>query len=350
MADGTPTPRLSASPRVLIAGAGSLGSVYGAHMAIGGADVTLLARATHAEVITKLGGIRLEDDTGARTIPLRATADPGAIKQCDILVLLTKTPDTLVTLASLDHLRAGLSVALSLQNGILKDEQLATWLGPERVIGAVSLVGGSLLSAGSVRRTVTGPTYLGDLLGGTSGLSQAVADLMAAGGLPVEVTDRIGSASWSKLAQAVAAMSLSVFSRRNFHELLLDAGLAAAFISLVREVDAVATASGVAIDDWPGMMPVRSLATLQRDEALLVLRTLGEKLVARGETGIRISMLQSLERSAPLEAESIQMFVAERAQQLGVSTPAVALTADVLGAMERLRRPAEAGDGAGDRR
>lgn len=347
MADGPPAPGLSASPRVLIAGAGSLGSVYGAHMAIGGADVTLLARAAHADAITQHGGIQLEDETGTRTIPLRATADPGAIEQCDILVLLTKAPDTLATLASLDHLRVGLSVALSLQNGILKDDQLATWLGSERVIGAVSLVGGSLLGAGSVRRTVTGPTYLGDLPSSHPGLSGTVADLMTAGGLPVEVTERIGSASWSKLAQAVAAMSLSVFSRRYFHELLLDAGLAAAFVSLVKEVATVATASGVAIDDWPGMMPVRSLATLQHDEALHRLRMLGEGLVARGETGIRISMLQSLERSAPLEAESIQVFVADRAQQLGVSTPAVALAADVIGALERLRRPNEAGDGTG---
>jgi 2-dehydropantoate 2-reductase len=341
--DGARDPILQTPPRVLIAGAGALGSVYGAHLALGGADVTLLARPAHADAIMRQGGLRLEDASGTRTVPLSAVSDPRAIEQTDILILLTKAPDTLQTLKSLDHVRSGLSAALSLQNGVLKDEQLASWVGAEKVVGAVSLVGGSLVEAGYVRRTVTGPTYLGDLQRTTTGLSGSVAQLMHAGQLPVEVTDRIDSASWSKLAQAVAAMSLSVFSRRYFHELLLDEDLAAGFVSLVQEVAAVADASGVSIDDWAGMMPVRSLATLPLNEALLRLRTLGEGLVARGETSIRISMLQSLERAAPLEAEAIQVFVAERAQDLGVAAPQVTLAAHVIRALERVRSDAPLG-------
>ncbi len=262
MSEKVPASLLEAPRSVVIAGAGSLGSVYGAHLSLGGADVTLLARPAHAEAIAAQDGIQLEDDSGVRIAPLRAVSDPERIERADILILLTKAPDTVRTLESLDHLKSDLTAALSLQNGVLKDEQLAAWAGERKVVGAVSLVGGSLLRPGTVRRTVTGPTYLGGLPHTGPELSESVAALLSAGGLPVEVTERIASASWSKLAQAVAAMTLSVFSRRFFHELLLDEDLATAFVGLVQEVARVADASGVTVEDWPGKEEVFSFAAI----------------------------------------------------------------------------------------
>jgi len=57
---------------VLVVGAGSLGSVYGARLSQGGAGVQLYAREEHARAIDAAGGVVVERGDEVELVPLRA--------------------------------------------------------------------------------------------------------------------------------------------------------------------------------------------------------------------------------------------------------------------------------------
>src|SRR6266436_1171928 len=105
--------------KFVILGAGALGSIMGTHLARAGQDVTIIARGQRAAYLER-HGITL---TGLAdfTAPVAVATDPRTVWEADVLVVAVKTYDTEPALASIRHLRVG--TVLSIQNGVLKDEQ-----------------------------------------------------------------------------------------------------------------------------------------------------------------------------------------------------------------------------------
>lgn len=320
---------------MLVAGAGSLGSVYGGLLARAGFDVQLLGREPHARAVQEQGGLRVESFGESFLAPCRAEWRPARIEPAEIVIVLTKTPDTEAALAPLGHVRDEILLAVSLQNGVQKDDVLSRWCGAERVVGGVSMVGATLVEPGLVRHTFRGATFVGELPEGTSPRIAAFGEMLAAGGLEAVVTDRVLSAEWSKLAQAVPPMSIAALTRLRFHELLLDPDLASLYAGLLRETVSVAAAAGVEVDDWPSMFPVRTIASLPHAEAVERVHAEGRRLERGGMTEVKISMLQSVERGRKLEVEAVQGFVSREGARLGVPVPAVDACYRLLAGMDR---------------
>jgi 2-dehydropantoate 2-reductase len=129
-----------------IVGAGALGSILGAHLARAGHDVVMLARGERAARIEQQG-LRIKGlaDLSQR---VRVLTDPSQLQAADTLILATKT---YATVAALDRLReAQVRVAFSIQNGLMKNEQLAETWGQRCVLGAIADTSGELLSSGEV--------------------------------------------------------------------------------------------------------------------------------------------------------------------------------------------------------
>ena len=321
--------------RVLIVGAGSLGSVYGGMLARGGCDVQLLARPRHAAAVTEAGGLWVTPAEGERFLaPVRAVDDPARVDPADLVIVLTKALDTAAALASLDHVAGSVQAAVSLQNGVEKDALLAAWCGPERVLGGTCIVGGTLTAPGEVAQTLAGPTFVGELDGTMSARAQEVGALLEQAGMDAVVTDRIVSAEWSKLVHGHPSSALTALTRLDFHLAFTTPPLAELFLDLVIEGSEIARAAGVELDDWPWMLPVRTMATLPRDEALERVFAHGRRLVDAGSTHIRISMLQSIERGQRTEVETIQGFLVREAARLGVDAPATRVTYQLIAGIE----------------
>ncbi len=322
--------------RVLVVGAGALGTVYGACLARGGADVQLLARRDHAEAIQDAGGVVVEGLQGTWQARLRAQWRPEALEPAETVVLTTKDHDAQAALAGVPH-RSAVRMALSFQNGVAKDRRLAEWCGGEHVIGAMSMVGATIVGPGVVRHTLDAPTYLGELPTGSSDRVRALGDLLEAGGLPVVLTPRILSAEWSKLVHASPTMTLSALARLPFHRVLLDPRLAGIYLDLLHEAVAVAAAAGVEVDDWPGMFPVRTLTTVGREESIALVHERGRAMEAAGSTNVRVSMLTDIERGRPLELGAVQGFLVEEGRRLSVATPLTAAGHALLAAIDAVR-------------
>jgi 2-dehydropantoate 2-reductase len=321
--------------RTVILGAGGLGGVLGGMLAAAGADVTLMARPAQARALRR-HGLTLVGAAERRGIRVPVTADAAAVRAADLFILAVKTYDTAAALAAVSHLRGQVRTALSFQNGLLKDEALARAFSPDVVLGAVTMVGGIRERPTRFRYTLPGVTYVGELDGGTSGRSDAVADLLRKGGFTVEATPHVRAATWAKLNQMVPAATLSCLTRLAYYRLCTGERLARLFVTLSRECAAVGEALGYPLMDFPGF-EVRTLAALPFDDAVAYLRARGRRLEAQGLTHIRISTLQDLDRGRRTELPEVVGPVLAAAARENVPVPTLASLAEVLLGLEESR-------------
>ena len=303
--------------RVVVLGAGALGSVYGAWLADAGAEVTLVARRPHAEAVRRRGLEIRAYDAPTKTYHVQATDDPAAAGDADLVVVGAKSFDVAPLLEAYPH-RAAL--AFSVQNGVDQAVPLLERFGPGAV-KAVSMVGGTLVGPGVASYTFAGATYVGDADRSAPGTSARISQI-----LPDRITERsdIDSVLWTKASLAAAAMGVIALTRSIYHRMFLTPELREVFLDLLCEVARVARSEGVPLIDLPGPMRVHTFTTLPRPQALEVLRQFGEHLVSTGQTRVKVSALQSIERGRPLETDAVFGALMQRATERGLEVPLLA--------------------------
>ncbi|MGE5850135.1 MAG: ketopantoate reductase family protein [Candidatus Methylomirabilota bacterium] len=319
--------------RIVIAGAGALGSVIGGYAAQAGGDVTLIGRKAHVEAI-RARGLEIDGVRGHHGIRgVRAIVDPREAGSADLLILCVKSQDTPEALASLSHLRGRIGAAMSVQNGGRKDEVLAEAFGQEAVVGAMTLIGASMPEPGRVHHTGNGGTWVGELDGRPSARVEAIADLFRKAGLPVEVHSNIRSATWCKLNQMVPASALSCATRLSLHRIYLDRGLATLFVELSREVAQIAERLHIPLEDFRGFA-VKTVCSLPFEQAVESVIARGRAMVEQGMTQVKISTLQDLERGKRTEADHIIGHVLGLAAELGLALPKLELLYRIIQGIE----------------
>ncbi|WP_420435163.1 ketopantoate reductase family protein [Candidatus Poriferisocius sp.] len=280
---------------VVVLGAGALGSVYGAWFAEAGAEVTLVARPAHAEAVNR-AGLRIDDHP---PVAVRAITDAADAEDCDILVLASKAFDNEELLGGY---QGSAQAAFSVQNGVRQAEPLGARFGVAAV-GCVSLVGATLGEPGLAHHTFGGATLLGDMSTTAPGTAAAVADTLPDRG--VEVHADIAPALWSKGVLAAAAMGVVGLTRLVYHRVFLEPEARDVFYDIMREGASIAAAEGVELIDGDGPFQARTLSSVGRQEAHERLRAVGEAMQAAGETEVRVSILQSIDRGRPFEVQAV---------------------------------------------
>ena len=331
--------------RVVVVGAGALGTVYGAGLARGGATVQLLARRPHAEAIRAAGGVEIRGVDGSWHAELDADWRPERIEPADTVIVMTKSHDTARALAELPQLVDGIEVAASFQNGIEKDRLLAEWCGKDRVVGGMSMVGATLERPGVVSHTLPGATYTGELPEGDSPRVQALGAALQDGGLRAVVTPQILSVEWSKLVHAGPSMTMTAVPQLPFHRALQDPGLADLYVHLLREGAAVAAAGADPVEflDLPGMFPVRSFLAASHAEAATMVRERGLQMEQAGSTNVITSMLRDLQTGRRLELDAVHGFLVAEGDRLGVPVPYNRTCLELLLALDSSRPGVPAG-------
>ncbi len=309
--------------RVVVAGAGALGTVYGAGLARGGASVQMLTRRSHAESIQAAGGVEIVGVDETWHAELTADWRPERIEPADTVIVMTKSHDTARALSELDHLRDAVDVAVSFQNGIEKDRLLAQWCGADKVVGGMSMVGATLDRPGTVSHTLPGATYTGELPSGDSARVQALGAALEAGGLRAVVTDQILSVEWSKLVHAGPSMTITALPQLPFHQALQDPGMADLYVRLLREGAAVAAAGPDEVEllDLHGMFPVGSYLAASHADAVAMVRERGARMEQSGSTNVITSMLRDLQSGRRLELDAVHGYLVVEGDRLGVPVP-----------------------------
>jgi 2-dehydropantoate 2-reductase len=315
--------------KIAILGAGALGSIIGAHLVRVGADVLFIARGDRAAFL-KQNGIVV---TGLVdfTVPVTVTTHPHEVQEADVLLVTVKTFDTERALASLQHLRV--HSVLSMQNGVLKNEQLAGMFGGEQVLGAAAVVSGEVLPNGAVRFTLNERLALGELPEGTSERAQGLAASLVRAGLRAEVSPHIQTVEWTKYVLFVGAMALASLTRLTTAKFMSDPDGALLMARLMREVGNVATRLGIPLED-AGPLPIKMICSGSLPEAIDRLRRFGVVMSERAPAH-KVSTLQDLERGRPLEVEETLGYAARKGAELDLPLPTVETCYRLLAGVNR---------------
>src|ERR1700693_1161256 len=280
---------------VCVAGAGTIGSLFAAHLARV-TDVSVLTRRTeHAAALNERG---LEVTGRAQfTASVTASSDPAEL-DADLLILACKGNELEPLAQRLEGQFEGATV-MTVQNG-LGAEEIVGAHGAWPQLSAVTFMSGTRHGDTHVEYILDTAPWIGPYRDTTPADARAVADLIVSSGLKAEAFDDLRPAQWSKLIFNATANPVAALTGlpRDFH--FADGLLGELVHGLVEEGKAAAHAAGVELQEDPWEMNV--LAT-QRGQAH------------------RPSMLEDVEAHRRTEIELITGALVREASRAGVEVP-----------------------------
>jgi 2-dehydropantoate 2-reductase len=235
--------------KIAIIGTGGVGGYYGGLLAHQGEEVTFLARGAHLDAIRR-HGLQIKSIHGDFTIaPARVTDQLAQIGPVDLVLLCVKTYDSEPLAQEIAPLLGSGTRVLSLQNGVDAAERIGRFVGMEHMLaGATWIVvcaeaPGVIRQVSEFRRVV-----LGELDGSLTPRLQAVYAALQKTGITVEMTEDIAKVLWTKFIFISAASSLGSLTRLALGEYRAVPETRSLLVQLMREVEAVARAQGVALE------------------------------------------------------------------------------------------------------
>ena len=293
--------------KILIVGAGAIGSLLGALLEEGGLSVHLVARPAHVTAIAN-HGLQV---SGARTrvVHLDATVEVPSGLPVDAAIVTTKTFDLAVATAELARAISPRPV-LFVQNGlgILSVAQNALrsggWSDPlPYAVRGVNSIPATYVGPGEVRETGVGEVLLpvpGEA-GASAGAARLFRMLFEGARVPVEAVPEFEREVWRKALVNAAVNPVTAVHGVPNGELLKEPRRTEA-LELLGEALAVARAAGFGFTS----------EEVTRDFERIV----------RSTAANRSSMLQDLDRGRPTEVDAISGELLREAARHGLDLPA----------------------------
>ena len=300
--------------RVLVFGAGAMGSVVAARLAEAH-QVSLVGRRRHVDAINARG-LQITGHTEIVQTAIHATTDPSSLRGAapDAILLTVKAYDTRSAVAALsDYWNT--SIFVSLQNGLGNEEAIAEHA--SKVLGAVINQGATFIGPGEVFHAGSGEIDLGPFSGTTDDDAETIAAALRDAGFPAHARADIRARIWAKVILNAAVNPLTALLRKRTGELIDNDALEEALRVVVEESVAIAAACGMPIHTADIIDKIRAVAEATRDN--------------------KSSMFQDLERGRRTEIDAINGALIAKAREHGVPCPANQLLANMVRA---------AGDGA----
>ena len=286
--------------RVCVVGAGSIGSLFAAHIATVTDVLVLTRRADHARALNE-EGLHV---SGRHEFTARVTAasDPRDLSDFDLGIIATKAGGLEPAAASLAGRFSGATM-MTVLNGLGAEEVMRAH-GDWPLISAVTFMSGTKHSDTHVEYILDTATWMGPYGDTPFERVKEVADLIADSGLKVEALPDLLPAQWSKLIFNATVNGVAALTglRHDTHFAAEDdaSDLGHLVHDLVDEGKRIAAAAGVELHDDPWEMNV--LAT------------------KRGSAHYP-SMLEDVDARRPTEVELINGALVREAERLGVDAP-----------------------------
>jgi 2-dehydropantoate 2-reductase len=283
-----------------VVGAGSIGSLFAAHLATVTDVVVLTRRDDHARALNEQG-LRV---TGRHDFTARvtATADPRELPDVELVVVATKATGVD---AAASALAGGVprATVMTVQNG-LGAEEIVRAHGDWPLVSGVTFMSGTKHSDTHVEYILDTPTWIGPYGETAYERVKEIAGLLVDSGLKAEALPDLLPAQWSKLIFNATVNGVAALTGLPHDEHFAAEGeigdLGHLVHELVDEGKRVAAAAGVELHDDPWKMNV--LAT------------------KRGSAHYP-SMLEDVEARRPTEVELINGALVREAQRHGVEAP-----------------------------
>ncbi|HYF92119.1 MAG TPA: 2-dehydropantoate 2-reductase N-terminal domain-containing protein [Symbiobacteriaceae bacterium] len=197
--------------RVLVFGAGVLGTLYAARLKDAGHDVTILARGERAGQLNRHGAVLEDEATGRRTVTkLPVITELGRGDIYDVIFVIVRRDQLLSTLPPLAENRS--PSVLFMVNNAGGPAPLVKALGQERVLLGFAGAGGTREGHVVRCRVVSGrtqPTTLGELSGAVTPRLREIRAMLRRAGFPVAFSPDMDA--WLKTHAALVCPIANAF-------------------------------------------------------------------------------------------------------------------------------------------
>ena len=249
--------------KILVLGAGAIGSVYGARLSKFH-DVTLIGGAAHVEAINR-DGLIMQGHV-PETLRLPAFTAVPSIEPGTLILLTTKVNNNAAAVRPIVAMLPDNVTIVCVQNGLYSEDLVKQLVGDRAlVLRAITQVGGVLVRPGVVDNTVAGYTLLE-----SHAQSPAIAALLTQAGLDGRIIPDIKREMWRKaifncvINPTTALLGSEVGA-------IVDPRLNSLKRQIIDECVAVAKADGVIFEeDFVALIDrvfagARTIASMQQD-------------------------------------------------------------------------------------
>jgi len=313
-----------AKQNILVAGAGAIGSLFGARLSQAGHDVTLIdGWCEHVRAINKKGLLLTDPDNQERIAAKALHLDRlGAISRPpQILLLAVKSYDTEPMLKALAPLMNRNTCVVSCQNGV-NETAIAVTAGLHQTLGCVISLGAKLEGPGRVRQLRrNGLLIIGQYDGGTDKARMLLPVMSAIAS--TQITENLLGHRWSKLTLNCMGNPLLAVSGYTVQDLHQDPTARRVIVKIAAEIIQTAEAHGIRIEPIAGLNPAlwKVATAYLSPEVEKVLDDCGRKM---GPT--RSSIVYDIKAGRPTEIDFLNGYVVRMAEKAGIKVPANAAT------------------------
>ncbi len=237
--------------RIAVMGTGSIGSYFGGMLAHSGHQVSLIARGENLAAIQNQG-LRIQTDDALLTIPcgdeLSATDDTATVGPVDLALLTVKTYQNAAAVPAMLPLVGRETTVLCLQNGIDSYQSAAESLGGERVLPGAAYIEAARLGPGMVRQSGSVVRIaFGEQDGSDSQRGRSIQQAFSEAGINAQFSQDIRQVLWTKFLFIATMAGVTSLSRETMAEIMPRAEWRRVILNCMKEIEAVARASQVAL-------------------------------------------------------------------------------------------------------
>lgn len=239
--------------KIAILGAGAMGSLVGAFLIRGGADVILVdPYEAHMDTIRTTGlTMHINEETICQQIPTCYHADQAG--PVDVVICLVKSLFTEKALLEAKALFKPSTLILTLQNGLGNADTISHLFSPDRILQGVMKITSQLNAPGELTSHILPEMtaiHIGTMNGNTDAIvaAQSLAVYWCKGGLKAEYHDNINDFIWGKAVNNIAINSACAITRLNIGSFLSEPKGWFITEQCIREVIAVANAKGIKLN------------------------------------------------------------------------------------------------------
>src|ERR1700730_8606398 len=300
--------------RVVVYGAGAIGSLVGARLHEAGVSVQLIGREAQVNAI-RTNGLQVKGLRDSHVVQLPATTTLEG--PADIILLTVKSQDVQDACRVIAHKNSDATV-VTMQNGVRSDREAADILGRGRIVGCVLNISATYLEPGVVEQNTREFFQVGAPFPEAAARIDPVVAVLSPT-LRVEIAPDIARARWTKL-MANLNNAIMAITGLPIGKALRHPGLARLSIATIREGVRTAQLGGFGLDQSRRARTFRLMSTLPMS---LSYRLFGGRLAGNFpvDSTYGPSTLQSLQRGSSSELEYLNGEIVTLGERIGRPTP-----------------------------
>ncbi|RXI96536.1 ketopantoate reductase family protein [Anaerobacillus alkaliphilus] len=289
--------------KILVLGAGAVGGYFGGRLVEKGEDVTFLVREARQKQLTE-HGLVINSVHGDVKLQPKTILAGEAVIPFDLILFATKSYHFHNAIEAIKPYIGDQTLILPLLNGYQHFDQLKEMFGQEKILGGLCFVEATLNENGEVVQT--SPTHqlsFGELKGGTSVRVEAIREVFSGTKTVFHLSENIVQDIWHKYLFITTLSGITTLMRSAIGPIREEGET---FIEqLFEETATIMRAVGAPIADG---IERKHMETVRKQSYTM-----------------KSSMLRDMEKSYPTEADHIQGYLLQLAEQHRVQAPLLTL-------------------------